>query len=105
MPASVVDKAGRVKLDHMVDVFKALGHPVRLDIMRRMVQVPELACTELEHTLPVSKPTISYHIKLLRRAQLINVKTSGKHYFYTARIDEMNEVLPGLVDLLQDRLS
>jgi ArsR family transcriptional regulator len=105
MSPSYIDTDGRVELDHMVDVFKALGHPVRLDIMRRMVAVPELACTELEHTLPIAKPTISYHIKMLHRARLINVKKVGKYYYYTPRMDEMNQLLPGLAPLLRDRLS
>jgi DNA-binding transcriptional ArsR family regulator len=104
MSPSYIDTDGRVESDHMVDVFKALGHPVRLDIMRRMVAVPELACTELEHTLPIAKPTISYHIKMLHRARLINVKKVGKYYYYTPRMDEMNELLPGLAPLLLDRL-
>jgi ArsR family transcriptional regulator len=105
MPTSFIDSDGRVEAEHMVDVFKALGHPVRLDIMRRMVAVPELACTELEHALPIAKPTISYHIKMLHRARLIHVKKVGKYYFYTPRMDEMDELLPGLLGLLQDRLA
>ncbi len=93
-----------VDFDEVVAVFKALGHPVRLDIIRRMLHVPELACTELEQTLPIAKSTISYHIKLLYRARLIDVRRDGRYYHYTPRWDEVNRLVPGLVTLLQERL-
>lgn len=91
-----------LELDHVVDVFKALGHPLRLEIMRRMVAVPELACTELEHALPITKQTISYHIKMLHRARLITVRRDGRYFFYSPRFDEIEAVVPGLVPLLRD---
>lgn len=94
-----------VEFDQAVDVFKALGHPVRLDIMRRMMKVPELACLELEHTLPISKATISYHIKILYRAGLVNVRKVGRYYHYTPRRDEMDRILPGLIEFLEHRVG
>ena len=42
-----------------VEVFKALGDPVRWSIIAQIAAVHELPCAELEQTLPVSKPTIS----------------------------------------------
>jgi DNA-binding transcriptional ArsR family regulator len=69
-----------------------------------MLHVPELACTELEQTLPIAKSTISYHIKLLYRARLIDVRRDGRYYHYTPRWDEVNRLVPGLVTLLQERL-
>ncbi len=104
MVNSVIDESGRVDLEHLVEVFKALGHPMRLEIMRQMVSVPELACTTLEETLPISKPTISYHVKALSGARLVRVRKEGKYYFYTPRLDEIEELLPGFTQLLRSRL-
>lgn len=42
----------------------------------------ELPCTALDDALPVGKSTISYHIGILRRAGLINVRKAGRNYFY-----------------------
>ena len=58
------------------EVFKALGDPIRWNIVQQMAQQEELACSVLEDTLPVSKPTISYHTKILTQAGLIEVRTS-----------------------------
>jgi DNA-binding transcriptional ArsR family regulator len=76
------------------EVFKALGDPIRWNIVQQMAQQEELACSLLEDTLPVSKPTISYHTKILTQAGLIEVRKRGRNYFYSLRRD----VLRGLID-------
>ncbi|RBY85873.1 helix-turn-helix transcriptional regulator [Blastococcus sp. TF02A-26] len=76
------------------EVFKALGDPIRWNIVQQMAQQEELACSILEDTLPVSKPTISYHTKILTQAGLIEVRKRGRNYFYSLR----REVLRSLMD-------
>jgi DNA-binding transcriptional ArsR family regulator len=82
--------------DYLVEVFRALGDPLRMEIMRRMSQTDELACTELEEILPVTKSTISYHVKVLSRAGLLHVRKEGRYYFYHARHDLIDELMPDL---------
>jgi DNA-binding transcriptional ArsR family regulator len=81
------------------EVFKALGDPIRWSIVTQMAAVDELACLTLEDTLPVSKPTISYHTKILQHAGLIDVRKEGRNYFYTLRRDVLHEVLDNLGEL------
>lgn len=84
--------------EYLVEVFKALSDPLRLDIMKRMAQTDELACTELERALPVTKSTISYHVKILAQAGLLEVRKAGRYYHYRARRDLIDPVLPDLWD-------
>jgi DNA-binding transcriptional ArsR family regulator len=79
-----------------VEIFKALSDPVRWSIMAQIADAGELACVSLESTLPVSKPTISYHTKILQRADLISVRKNGRNYYYSLRDD----VIHGLLDAL-----
>jgi DNA-binding transcriptional ArsR family regulator len=78
------------------DVLTALSDPVRWEIVRQMAEVPELPRAVLESTLPISKPTISYHMKILAQAGLIDVRKEGRQFFYTLN----REVLQELVDEL-----
>jgi hypothetical protein len=64
-----------------------------------MAQVDELACITLEDTLPVSKPTISYHTKILQNAGLISTRKAGRNYYYSLRRDVLKDVLEGLWEL------
>jgi DNA-binding transcriptional ArsR family regulator len=52
----------------------------------------EYACSLLEETVPVSKPTISYHTKLLAQAGLIETRKRGRKYYYVLRRDVLDEV-------------
>jgi DNA-binding transcriptional ArsR family regulator len=78
----------------ITDVFKALSDPMRWNIVCQMAAVDELACTTLERTLPITKPTISYHIKVLYHAGLVEVRKEGRYYFYRLRRDVLDRMLP-----------
>jgi len=77
-------------------VLKAISDPIRWDIVRQMTEVDELACQTLEQRLPISKPTISYHIRILAQAGLVRVRKEGRYFFYTLQ----RQVLRDLVDEL-----
>jgi DNA-binding transcriptional ArsR family regulator len=81
------------------EVFKALGDPIRWSIVQQMAQEEELACSLLEETLPVSKPTISYHTKILTQAGLIEVRKRGRNYFYVLRREVLNDLMAQLLSL------
>src|ERR1700691_1732477 len=85
--------------DPPTEVFRALSDPVRWSIIVQMAAVDELACITLEDTLPVSKPTISYHTKILHHAGLISVRKSGRNYYYSLRRDVLHKLLDDLWEL------
>ena len=72
------------------EIFKALSDPVRWSIIVQMASVDELACSTLEDTLPVAKPTISRHLKLLCDAGLIVRFKEGAWVFYRAADEGMS---------------
>lgn len=77
-------------------VLKAISDPIRWDIVRQMTEVDELACQTLETRLPISKPTISYHIRVLAQAGLVRVRKEGRYFFYTLQRDALREVVDEL---------
>jgi DNA-binding transcriptional ArsR family regulator len=82
------------------EVLKALSDEMRWSIVSQLSEVEELACTRLEHTLPVSKPTISYHIKVLYHAGLIEIRKEGRNYYYRLRRDVLDSVLVAVAEQL-----
>ena len=75
------------------DVFKALGDPVRWTIIRFIADQPELAGSVLDDALAISRPTISYHIRILTQAGLVEVSKRGRNHYYTVRQDVLRNVL------------
>jgi DNA-binding transcriptional ArsR family regulator len=83
-------------VEETTDAFKALGDPVRWTIVQAIGATDELPCSRLEHMLPISRPTISYHVKILVQAGLVAVRKQGRSYHYSLRHD----VLADLTDQL-----
>jgi DNA-binding transcriptional ArsR family regulator len=81
------------------EVFKALSDPIRWNIVQQVARQDEFACSVLEETLPVSKPTISYHTKVLIQAGVIAVHKRGRNYFYSLRRDVLRGVIDEVVGL------
>jgi DNA-binding transcriptional ArsR family regulator len=88
----------------VVEIFGALANPFRLDIMSRIASVDELGCTTIEMDFPISKSTISYHMRILYRAGLLDIRKAGRYYFYSIRKNELDEHIPGLRSWLVSRI-
>jgi DNA-binding transcriptional ArsR family regulator len=82
-------------------VFQALSDPTRWAIICEMTQVEELPHATFEGLFPISKPTISHHIKVLNHAGLIDVRKQGRHRFYTLR----RETLDGAMREIATQMS
>ena len=64
----------------------ALGDPTRRAIFERLVERPR-AVTELASELPVSRPAVSQHLKVLKDAGLVVDRQAGKHRIYHVNPD------------------
>ena len=86
--------------DDVAAIFRVLGDPTRIEILRLLVGGEEVACTTLETVLPISKSTISYHVKALKSVGLIRVRKEGRYYHYTLQRDRLESILPGVAEVL-----
>ena len=77
-------------------IFAALGDSTRHEIFERLRRGPQTV-SGLAAGLPVSRPAISQHLKVLRQAGLVAIQADGTRRLY--RIDACG--LCGLKDYLQ----
>jgi DNA-binding transcriptional ArsR family regulator len=66
------------------DAWAALGDPTRREIFIRLVDRPR-AVGELAGELPVSRPAVSQHLKVLKEARLVVDRPRGNRRIY--RVD------------------
>jgi DNA-binding transcriptional ArsR family regulator len=88
-----------------VTVFGALSEPIRIRMLQMMAQKGidgELPCTTLDEELPIAKSTISYHVQILRRAGLIQMRKVGRNYFYRLQRDAFEVFAPGFLENLEE---
>jgi len=66
-----------------VELLRALAHPVRWGILRRLAAEPGICACDFTEFFDVSQPTISAHLKVLREAGLVTTKRSGTTICYS----------------------
>jgi DNA-binding transcriptional ArsR family regulator len=66
---------------YRVDGIGALGDPTRREIFERIAERPR-AVGELARELPVSRPAVSQHLKVLKEAGLVIDRAEGNRRIY-----------------------
>ena len=67
-----------------IKAFSALGDPTRRDIFERLARGPS-AVGDLAKGLPITRPAVSQHLRVLKEAQLVTESSKGTRHIY--RID------------------
>lgn len=75
----------------LANVMRALGHPVRLSILRILAEQRQgdCCCTDVTQCLPLAQSTVSQHIKVLLDAGLIERHAKGTRNCYSLRADRL----------------
>ena len=76
----------------LVELFRALGHPARLRILRLLARRKACICGEIVDELPLSQSTVSQHLRVLKDAGLIVGEVEGPAVCYC--------LAPGALDAL-----
>jgi DNA-binding transcriptional ArsR family regulator len=85
--------------EDFADVMRALGHPVRLSILRILAGQSDCCCTDVTECLPLAQSTVSQHIKVLLDAGLVARSPRGTRNCYSlnhARLAALNGAFSGL---------
>jgi DNA-binding transcriptional ArsR family regulator len=88
--------------DHeRVQAVRALSDPVRWVLVRRIADAPEgVGTAELEDVASITKPTLSYHLRILRDAQLIDVKRRGRKNVHCINLAGFEAIAVAISDQL-----
>ena len=73
------------------DVFRALADPTRRVILRAILG-PGLPVTEIASALPVSRPAVSKHLRILKEANLVVEQRHGRNRVYSLNPDPLRDV-------------
>lgn len=74
-------------------IFKALSDPIRLEILKKLYSSDSVCVCELVDIFDISQSKLSYHLKLLLSAGLLNKTEEGKWNFYSVNKDILSSVL------------
>ena len=58
--------------DRLISMFKALGNPIRFEIMKFLITHPGCITGDIVDYLPIAQATVSQHLKVLKDAGWIS---------------------------------
>jgi DNA-binding transcriptional ArsR family regulator len=73
----------------------ALAQDSRLEVFRLLVQAGPagLAAGEIAERLRLPASTLSFHVKALSQAGLVESRQESRYIYYSARFDAMNDLI------------
>jgi ArsR family transcriptional regulator len=85
--------------DDLAAGFKALGDPHRVAVIHMLAGAPGPVCVvDIERHLPLSQSTVSYHLKTLLDAGVIDRERRGRWSYYTIRPERLDQLSRALAD-------
>ena len=81
-------------------LFKALRDPTRRRILE-MLKERDLTVGEISEAFAMTTPSISYHLDLLKNAQLVSARKNGQFVTYSLETTVLDESLGWILNLIQ----
>src|ERR1017187_10007613 len=83
-------------------LFKALQDPSRRHILE-MLKKRDLNAGEIAEAFKMRKPSISYHLDLLKQANLVSSRRDGQYIVYSLETTVLDESIGWIIDLIEKR--
>jgi ArsR family transcriptional regulator len=86
------------------EIAKVLANPTRLRILS-LIGDGEAPNGALLEALGVSKPNLSQHLAILRRAGVVSVRREGLHVYYRLTFPEIKDLCSAMREILARHLA
>ena len=80
------------------ETFKALSDPVRRDILQ-LLKTGRMSAGDIGSHFDMTGATVSYHLKILKKADLIWEKKEKNYIFYELNTSVLEEIMLWISDL------
>ena len=79
-------------LQQVADIFKVLGHPARLAILKYLAESDTCITGDISNELPLSRTTVNQHLDELKKLGFIHGEIDGVKVFYCINQDKLEEL-------------
>ncbi|WP_105618707.1 ArsR/SmtB family transcription factor [Vallitalea okinawensis] len=82
--------------EKQIRILKALAHPIRLQIVKILIDHGELCVCQLNENVEFSQSNLSQHLKILRDASVVNTRKKGQWMMYRVEDESINKIMEAL---------
>jgi ArsR family transcriptional regulator, arsenate/arsenite/antimonite-responsive transcriptional repressor len=80
-------------------VFQALADPTRRSLLK-LLQSRDMTPGEMVGHFSMTKPSLSHHLDILKKADLVVTQRSGQNIVYSLNLSVFEEVVSTILDML-----
>lgn len=88
----------RDQADRVAELFKVLGDPTRVLILRTLADTGEICVRHLAEAVGMSQSSVSHHLRLLRAAALVRGRRVGREVYYRPDDEHVVQLIAICVD-------
>ena len=81
------------KYNEMAELLKTIAHPVRICIIRGLLEKGECNVTYMQSCLGTPQSTVSQHIQKLKSAGIIEGRRNGLEIYYKVKHEKVAELI------------
>ena len=94
------------KLTYDLDLLKAMSDETRQMILQFLCtpgagEMKAFSVTEIAENFQLTASTVSHHLQMLKRSQLVTVRRDGKERLYSLQFDYLRKAVQHFADALQ----
>lgn len=82
----------------MKKIFKALDDPTRRKILD-LLKAQDLTAGDIANHFDMQKPSVSYHLDLLKQAELVVSNKKGQYVYYSLSTSVLEDIIAWLMKL------
>lgn len=86
-------------------IAKVLGHPARVAILQHLFKIKSCVCGDLVEEIGLAQPTISQHLKELKKLGFIKGNIEGNSVCYCIDVDNWSKMKSILIQFLNQDLT
>lgn len=88
-------------LEDLAGFFKLFGHPTRVRMLQALL-ISEMCVCDLSCALNMSQSAISHQLRLLKDANLVKARKSGKSVYYSLADNHISMIMNQGLDHVQE---
>lgn len=89
------------QVDVILEIINALNDKTRQEIIMLFACKDEFPVNEIAEKFSLSRPTISHHLNLMRRSNILKTRKAGKTIYYSFNKKYVLDHLQGMVNLFE----
>ncbi|MBU4227916.1 metalloregulator ArsR/SmtB family transcription factor [bacterium] len=88
-------------MDECLELLRALSDKTRQEIIKIFTEKKELCVSDITKKFTLSRPTISHHLNLMKRAGLLNARKEGREIYYSFNKPYVTELMQSILNNLK----